>query len=436
MVAPMELPQVPSGHSGGCDPNRKCGNGLEKIYQTCAVRYGYMRNIGEFSYAPGVLFGCRSEVIIQTERGIELGEMVSLSCSGCDRSINRDQMRQYAKNCGNDFFRLKAGRIIRVATPADLHEAGKIHEEEEEKLRFARERARERGMAMKIVVCEQLFGGERIVFYFMADERVDFRDLVRDLAHEYHARIDMRQIGHRDEARLVADYEICGRECCCKNFLKTLRPVTMTMAKLQKSTLDPTKVSGRCGRLRCCLRYEHEGYDVLTKKLPRVGNRVRVADGVGTVVDRQVLTQLVMVEFDNGKRVTFAIEDVLERDLPKPPPQPQQPAPGRADGGPRHAGRGRNGGGEGAPRGNEGRPGGGNRGGPQGQPPGGQRQRRDDRPRGGGPRGGPGPEKGGQRRSGPRGDQPPRPAPPPSDEPNPNNTGEAPPSDSAPGEGG
>ncbi len=325
----FEMPQLPPDKSGGgCDPNARCGNGLEKIYPTCAVRYGYMRHIGEFSYSPGVLFGCRSKVVIQTDRGTEIGEQVSLTCSGCDRSINREQMRAYARNSGGDFYRLKAGRILRVATPADLLEDGKLHEEADEKLAYSRGLVRERGLPMKIVACEQLFGGERVILYFMSDDRVDFRDLVRDLAHAYHTRIDMRQVGHRDEARLVADYEVCGRECCCKNFLKTLRPVSMQMAKIQKSTLDPSKVSGRCGRLRCCLRYEHEGYETLTKNLPRIGSRVRVSDGVGAVVDRQVLTQLVMIEFDNGKRMTFPVEDLLERDLPRPPREPAPPPAG------------------------------------------------------------------------------------------------------------
>ncbi len=318
----FELPQAPRDRSGGgCNPNARCGNGLEKIYPTCAVRYGYMRHIGEFSYAPGQLFGCRQKVVVLTDRGTEIGEQVSLTCSGCDKSVNRDQMRAYARNSGAEFYRLKNGRILREATAADLLEDGKIHEEAEEKLAFARQFVRQRGLPMKMVSCEQLFGGERVVFYFMSEQRIDFRDLVRDLAHEYHTRIDMRQIGHRDEARLVADYEICGRECCCKNFLKTLRPVSMQMAKLQKSTLDPSKVSGRCGRLRCCLRYEHDGYETLTKQLPRVGSRVRVGEGAGFVVDRQILTQLVMIEFDSGKRMTFPVEDLLERDLPKPPPQ-------------------------------------------------------------------------------------------------------------------
>ena len=122
---------------------------------------------------------------------------------------------------------------------------------------------------MKIVDAEHIFGGERIVFYFMAEGRVDFRELVRKLAQEYQTRIEMRQIGSRDEAKLLGDVESCGQECCCLQFLQLLKPVNMRMAKMQKATLDPSKISGYCGRLKCCLRYEDETYMDLKKSLPR-----------------------------------------------------------------------------------------------------------------------------------------------------------------------
>ncbi|QDV92201.1 hypothetical protein RAS2_33150 [Phycisphaerae bacterium RAS2] len=312
-----------------CNPNGQCGNGLEKVYPTCAVRHGYMNYIGEFRYAPGMLFGCGAKVVVQTARGIEIGQMVSLTCSGCEKSVRRDQLLDYVKNSGPDFYTLKAGRILRVATPQDLDEDRHISADAATKLRRAREIAVGLDLPLKFVACEHLFGGERIIFHFMADGRIDFRELVRQLAHEYHTRIEMHQVGARDEARLVADYEICGRECCCKNFLKTLRPVTMRMAKLQKATLDPAKVSGRCGRLRCCLRYEHEGYEELDKKLPRNGVRVRTDRGVGTIRDRQVLTQLLTIQYDRDNQVeTVGIEALLERDLPKLPPLPPGEMPG------------------------------------------------------------------------------------------------------------
>jgi len=154
---------------------------------------------------------------------------------------------------------------------------------------------------------------------------------VRDLAQEYHTRIEMRQVGARDEARLLADYETCGQECCCKTFLKTLKPISMRMAKMQKATLDPSKVSGRCGRLKCCLRYEHDTYESLDKKLPKIGRSIRTAHGEGIVVDRQILTQLVQIEMDDSKRITVVAEDILppegeiEDATPKPPKPPTPP---------------------------------------------------------------------------------------------------------------
>jgi len=275
--------------------------------------------IGEFRYAPGVLDGCGGKVVIETQRGIEIGEQVSLTCSGCGQSVRRELITSYLETSNApELYQLRAGRILRRATSEDLIEWDHIQGDSKNKLARARETSKSMGLSMKFVACEHLFGGERIVFYFMADNRVDFRDMVRELAHEFHTRIEMHQVGARDEARLVADFEICGRECCCKNFLKKLRPVTMRMAKLQKATLDPTKVSGRCGRLRCCLRYEHEGYDELSRKLPRTGSRVRTASGVATVRDRQVLTQLLHVVYDDSEvEETIGVEAIIERDLPR-----------------------------------------------------------------------------------------------------------------------
>jgi cell fate regulator YaaT (PSP1 superfamily) len=304
-----------------CKPDAQLESGAEKTYNTCAVRYGHMGYMGEFRYPAGALSGCGSRVVIQTSRGIEIGERVSLTCSGCPNSISRQQMNEYVKNSSApEFFQPKAGRILREATPQDLLEDSKIKTDAREKLQRARDLARQFDLQMKLIACEHLLGGERIIFHFMSDDRVDFRDMVRELAHEYHTRIEMHQVGARDEARLVADHEICGRECCCRNFLKKLRPVTMRMAKLQKATLDPSKVSGRCGRLRCCLRYEYEGYDELNKKLPRAGARIRTERGIGTVKDRQILTQLLIVVYDDrDQEETIGVEEIIERNLPKRP---------------------------------------------------------------------------------------------------------------------
>lgn len=311
----LKVIDSPEPHAKKCGSScgtGTCGNGLEKIYPTTAVRFGYMNHIGEFTHEPGMLFGCGGKVVIRSERGIELGEQVSLTCHGCDKSVNRDQMKAYIDNSGPDFLRLKAGQILREATPSDLTDAAHLKRDEPERIRFCQEAADRLGLEMKIVASEHLLGGERIIFYFMSEGRVDFRTLVRELASAYHTRIEMRQVGARDEARLVADYETCGRECCCKNFLKTLRPVSMKMAKVQKATLDPSKVSGRCGRLKCCLRYEHETYDDLDRKLPRINKFIRTAHGDGVVVDRQILTQLVQIRTASDQRITVVVEDVHE----------------------------------------------------------------------------------------------------------------------------
>jgi cell fate regulator YaaT (PSP1 superfamily) len=160
-------------------------------------------------------------------------------------------------------------------------------------------------LPMKIVDAEHILGGERIVFYFMSDGRVDFRDLVRKLAQEYQTRIEMRQIGARDEAKILGDVESCGQKCCCIRYLKSLKPVNMRMAKLQKATLDPSKISGYCGRLKCCLRYEDETYTELKKRLPPRNTLVNTPEGKGRIIDYQVLAQMVMVELETGKRATI-----------------------------------------------------------------------------------------------------------------------------------
>jgi cell fate regulator YaaT (PSP1 superfamily) len=297
----------------------KCGNGLEKIYPTTAVRFGYLRFIGEFTHAPDMKFTCGARVVMQTRRGIEMGEQVSLTCSGCTKSVTRDQMKQWVHSCGEDSFMFDAGRILREATAEDLAEYSHIQAGCRSKRMLCQQIAQQYKLPLKVVECEHLFGGERLLFYFMAEERVDFRNMVRDLTKEYRTRIEMRQVGARDEARLLADYETCGREVCCKVFLKTLRPITMRMAKLQKATLDPTQVSGRCGRLKCCLRYEHLGYEELDKKLPRNGVRIRTNHGDGVIINRQVLTQLVQIRKDDGIVVTVVAEDITEIGIAAPP---------------------------------------------------------------------------------------------------------------------
>ena len=252
LFSPTLTAEPKHGGCGSCgdgDTKARCGEGLEKIYPTTAVRFGYMRYVGEFTHQPNTKFACGAKVVIQTKRGIEIGEQVSLSCSGCDKAVTRDEMRTWVATCGEDAYIFDAGRILREATAADLAEYARIQDGCKEKRTTFNEVAGRHKLPIKIVDCECTFGGERIIYYFTSAERVDFRAMVKELAKDYHTRIEMRQVGARDEARLLADFETCGREVCCKVFLKTLRPISMRMAKVQKATFDPTQVSGRCGRL-------------------------------------------------------------------------------------------------------------------------------------------------------------------------------------------
>jgi cell fate regulator YaaT (PSP1 superfamily) len=307
------------------------------------IRYGVMGYVGEFTCKPGLTFAWGSKVVIQTERGIELGEPVGVPCPGCgcDLTVPQPALHAYIKSSGTEFCRPRAGRILRVANEQDIREHNHLNAHLTEDVAYCAEAAYRLGIDTKIVTAEHLLGGERIVFYFAAPTRIDFRQLVKELAQRYRTRIEMRQVGARDEARLVGDYEVCGRECCCKNFLKKLRPVNMKMAKLQKSTLDPSKVSGRCGRLRCCLRFEHYGYEELAQRLPRTGSRVGTELGPATVVDRQILTQLVSVRTDDNRVVVIPLEEITAFDLPPAPPPPSPAATSAPPAAPERGGRSR-----------------------------------------------------------------------------------------------
>jgi cell fate regulator YaaT (PSP1 superfamily) len=278
--------------------------------------------VGEFGHKTQMRVPWGADVVVQTDRGIELGRVVGPAREQDAGEAYTRQVGAYLDESGPDFCRMRAGRILRIATEADVNEQEHLDAHAPEDMQRCAEFAHRLSLDLKVVTAEHLLGGERIVFYFNAPARVDFRQLVRELAQHYRTRIEMRQVGARDEARLVADYEICGRECCCKNFLKKLRPVNMKMAKLQKSTLDPSKVSGRCGRLRCCLRYEHIGYEELMKKMPRAGSRVDTEHGPGKVIERHVLTQLVGVRTDDDQVVMVPLEEIKAFDLPPAPPKP------------------------------------------------------------------------------------------------------------------
>jgi cell fate regulator YaaT (PSP1 superfamily) len=210
-------------------------------------------------------------------------------------------------------------RIIRRADARDLDNAERLAERAHEALRAAKERARARRLPLKMFRVDILPGGQRAIVYFSSDDRIDFRDLVRDLAHDLRLRIEMRQTGARDEAKLVGGIGSCGRELCCTTFLPHFDPVSIKMAKDQGLVLNPTKVSGQCGRLKCCLVYEEAIYREMRKGLPKLGKRVTTPAGEGRVAEIDVLRQRIRVAFEPGEFQTFPADAVAA--LP-PPPQP------------------------------------------------------------------------------------------------------------------
>jgi cell fate regulator YaaT (PSP1 superfamily) len=195
-------------------------------------------------------------------------------------------------------------------TPDDHRECRRLVDQQQEEFQRCERIIRKSGLEMNLVKLEHIFGGERIIVYYVADGRVDFRELVKMLASEFQTRIEMRQIGVRDETKLMADFGDCGKEVCCNSHLVTMPPVSMKMAKLQKATLDPTKISGRCGRLKCCLRFEFDVYQEMQSELPRVGRRVQTPDGPGKVVGQEILRQQVQVELEDHLRKLFPADQV------------------------------------------------------------------------------------------------------------------------------
>jgi cell fate regulator YaaT (PSP1 superfamily) len=259
------------------------------------VRYGRMRNLGEFTGLDGQDHPRGQRVVVRSDRGTELGEVL---CEATDRTAT------FLENPAR-------GEILRVASPADLEREAALSRVQQDGYDACLEFIARRRLQMDLVDVEAIFGGERMVFYYLSEKRVDFRELVKDLARALQTRIEMRQIGVRDEAKLLADYGDCGKPVCCNTHLSRMPPVSMRMAKIQKTTLDPSKISGRCGRLKCCLRYEFDTYQALERELPAVGSRVVTHRGQGRVLALEVLAQKVVVEFEDRRRIVAGRDDIL-----------------------------------------------------------------------------------------------------------------------------
>ena len=262
---------------------------------TYVVRYGQMRYLGEYAGMPGQDHPRGQRVVVRSDRGVELGEIL---CPATDRTA------LFLENPGE-------GEVLRPATTDDLSAEPRLLESQARGMEACREFIARRRLQMDLVDVEAILGGERMVFYYLAEKRVDFRELVKDLARAFQTRIEMRQIGVRDEAKLLADYGDCGKPVCCNTHLSRMPPVSMRMAKVQKTTLDPSKISGRCGRLKCCLRYEFDTYQAHEHELPSVGSRVVTSRGQGRVLALEVLARKVVVEFEDRRRIVVGPDEIL-----------------------------------------------------------------------------------------------------------------------------
>lgn len=228
-----------------------------------------------------------ARVVVETDRGRALAIVVT-----APREVPADQAPEGLKT------------ILRLATEDDLAQSASNAAREKDAVRYCQGRVQARGMEMKLVRAEYAFDGSKIVFYFTAEGRIDFRDLVKDLAHYFHTRIEMRQIGVRDEAKLVGGLGICGRELCCCSFLTEFYPVSVKMAKEQGLALNPTKISGQCGRLLCCLGYEFESYCELRKGMPKCGKKICWDDKEWEVTGQNALgRKLTLRQGDGTTRV-------------------------------------------------------------------------------------------------------------------------------------
>ncbi len=268
------------------------------------VRYGQMRFLGEFVALAGQEHPRGQRVVVRSDRGTELGEVL---CPATDRTALFSRIRS-------------RGEILRAAAAEDLADEARSSRPRRRGFATCREFIARRRLQMDLVDVEAILGRERMVFYYLAEKRVDFRELVKDLARALQTRIEMRQIGVRDEAKLLADYGDCGKPVCCNTHLSRMPPVSMRMAKIQKTTLDPSKISGRCGRLKCCLRYEFDTYQALERELPAVGSRVVTPHGQGRVLALEVLARKVVVEFEDRRRIVVGQDEILGVEKPKARP--------------------------------------------------------------------------------------------------------------------
>ena len=268
----------------------------------------FQENGKVYSFDPnGIEAGIGQYVIANTSRGPDLGEVV-IPPSEQDPALQTENLK----------------KLIRIATDEDVRHASDNRLKEQEAFAVCQRKIAEHKLEMKLVSVEYAFDNSKILFFFTANGRVDFRSLVKDLASVFRMRIELRQIGVRDEAKMLGGLGPCGRPICCRAFLDQFQPVSIKMAKEQNLSLNPTKISGVCGRLMCCLKYEQDHYEQTRKRMPRVGREVSTPDGVGQVSDLNIVKETVFVRLTNGD--TSEIKEypleLVSRPGEKPAPAP------------------------------------------------------------------------------------------------------------------
>jgi cell fate regulator YaaT (PSP1 superfamily) len=261
-----------------------------------------LRDTGQnFHYNTGDLVLKEGDyVIVEHDRGLDYGQVVCLRAG--ENLVKENQAKERESNTkdGKEKEKPLVKKIVRLAKEGDLKQIEENRAKSKEAFNTCSKKIDEHKLEMKLVQAEYSFDRSKIVFYFTSGGRVDFRELVKDLAKIFKARIELRQIGVRDETKFFGGYGPCGRELCCSKFLTDFEPVTIKMAKEEGLPLNPPKISGICGRLMCCLNYEYENYKVLSKGLPREGERIAVKDGKGKVIGVNVFKRSVTVELENG----------------------------------------------------------------------------------------------------------------------------------------
>jgi cell fate regulator YaaT (PSP1 superfamily) len=266
------------------------------MYEVIQVR---LREAGKITYfsTNGMKFKIGDNVIVEGDRGLDYGQVLSLTQAILDADIEEP---------------LK--KVIRKANPWDAHQIDKNKKKIKEVMDACAKKIQERKLPMKLIDAEFSFDRSKIIFYFTADGRVDFRDLVKDLANVFKARIELKQIGVRDEAKILGGLGPCGRALCCATHLKDFEPVTIKMAKEQNLPLNPTKISGLCGRLMCCLGYEYGMYKNLMKGMPHEGETVKTEKGPGKVISINAIKRAVMVELEDGSQIEVPYIDAKDKD--------------------------------------------------------------------------------------------------------------------------